>query len=120
MADGIGAFVPGTDIRVDGAAEGPLKGLTFAAKDLFDVAGIKIDLKAAGRVLACSPVHRSREVAAMHVIGIFHVSILMVRASVLRAHSRHAWCGAALACLEWSRNRKCLGCRWCDAASIAQ
>lgn len=39
MADGIGAFVPGTDIRVDGAAEGPLKGLTFAAKDLFDVAG---------------------------------------------------------------------------------
>ncbi|WPZ32944.1 amidase [Thalassobaculum sp. OXR-137] len=39
MADGIGAFVPGTDIRVEGAAEGPLKGLTFAAKDLFDVAG---------------------------------------------------------------------------------
>ena len=39
MTDSIGAFVPGTDIRVEGAAEGPLTGLTFAAKDLFDVAG---------------------------------------------------------------------------------
>lgn len=39
MTDSIGAFVPGTEIRVDGAAEGPLSGLTFAAKDLFDVAG---------------------------------------------------------------------------------
>lgn len=39
MTDRIGAFVPGTDIRLDGAAGGPLSGLTFAAKDLFDVAG---------------------------------------------------------------------------------
>lgn len=39
MTDGIGAFVPGTDIRVEGAENGSLKGLTFAAKDLFDVAG---------------------------------------------------------------------------------
>ena len=32
-------FVPGPPIRVPGAASGPLAGLTFAAKDLFDVAG---------------------------------------------------------------------------------
>src|ERR1700709_1793678 len=34
-----GAFVPGPRLRIDGAASGALAGLTFAAKDLFDVAG---------------------------------------------------------------------------------
>ena len=34
-----GAFVPGRDVRVPGRAGGPLSGLTFAVKDLFDVAG---------------------------------------------------------------------------------
>jgi amidase len=33
------AFVPGPPVRIAGAAAGPLAGLTFAAKDLFDVAG---------------------------------------------------------------------------------
>lgn len=32
-------FVPGSSVRIEGRAEGPLAGLTFAAKDLFDVAG---------------------------------------------------------------------------------
>jgi amidase len=32
-------FVPGPPVRIAGAPEGPLAGLTFAAKDLFDVAG---------------------------------------------------------------------------------
>ena len=32
-------FVPGMDVRIDGAPAGALEGLTFAAKDLFDVAG---------------------------------------------------------------------------------
>jgi amidase len=32
-------FVPGQAARVEGARSGPLAGLTFAAKDLFDVAG---------------------------------------------------------------------------------
>jgi amidase len=32
-------FVPGEPVRIAGAAQGPLAGLTFAAKDLFDVAG---------------------------------------------------------------------------------
>ena len=32
-------FVPGTAVRLEGRAGGPLAGLTFAAKDLFDVAG---------------------------------------------------------------------------------
>jgi amidase len=32
-------FVPGTSVRIEGTPGGPLTGLTFAAKDLFDVAG---------------------------------------------------------------------------------
>jgi amidase len=34
-----GAFVPGQRFRIEGGVGGPLAGLTFAAKDLFDVAG---------------------------------------------------------------------------------
>ncbi len=37
--DAVNSFVPGTDIRIPGATSGPLAGLTFAAKDLFDIAG---------------------------------------------------------------------------------
>jgi amidase len=36
---GTGPFVPGISVRLEGAPGGPLAGLTFAAKDLFDVAG---------------------------------------------------------------------------------
>ena len=39
MTDDIGAFVPGQQFRLEGKPGGPLSGLTFAAKDLFDVAG---------------------------------------------------------------------------------
>jgi amidase len=39
MIDPLGAFVPGVDIRLPGRAGGPLDGLTFAAKDLFDIRG---------------------------------------------------------------------------------
>jgi amidase len=35
----LGAFVPHIDVVIQGAAIGPLAGLTFAAKDLFDVRG---------------------------------------------------------------------------------
>src|SRR5438067_11402596 len=38
-SDDIGAFVPGQKFRITGPACGPLSGLTFAPKDLFDVAG---------------------------------------------------------------------------------
>lgn len=37
--DRVGALVPGMPLRVEGAGSGPLAGLTFVAKDLFDVAG---------------------------------------------------------------------------------
>lgn len=37
--DSVGAFLPGPRLTVAGAKEGPLKGLTFAVKDLIDVAG---------------------------------------------------------------------------------
>jgi amidase len=39
MDDPINAFVPGPRVRIEAATHGPLQGLTFAAKDLFDVAG---------------------------------------------------------------------------------
>src|ERR1700730_12290699 len=39
MSDDIGAFVPGQRFRIPGQTSGPLTGLSFAAKDLFDVAG---------------------------------------------------------------------------------
>jgi amidase len=39
VRDEIGAFVPGQRFRIEGRGGGPLSGLTFAAKDLFDVAG---------------------------------------------------------------------------------
>jgi amidase len=35
----INAFVPGSDVSLRGRPTGPLSGLTFAAKDLFDVSG---------------------------------------------------------------------------------
>jgi amidase len=35
----LNAFVPGTDVRLRGEPAGPLAGLTFAVKDLFDIAG---------------------------------------------------------------------------------
>jgi amidase len=40
VAHEIGAFVPGPGVRIEGRAGGQLAGLTFAAKDLFDVAGV--------------------------------------------------------------------------------
>jgi amidase len=40
MTEDIGAFVPGPRIHIEGRPGGPLAGLTFAAKDLFDVAGV--------------------------------------------------------------------------------
>jgi amidase len=39
IVDAVGAFVPGQVFRIEGRAGGKLSGLTFAAKDLFDVAG---------------------------------------------------------------------------------
>jgi amidase len=39
MSEDFGVFVPGQQFRIEGRAGGPLSGLTFAAKDLFDVAG---------------------------------------------------------------------------------
>lgn len=39
LDDGLGAFVPGSPVRLEGADSGPLSGLGFAAKDIFDIAG---------------------------------------------------------------------------------
>ena len=40
MTDTWGAFVPGPLVERSPRAEGPLSGLTFAVKDLFDIAGL--------------------------------------------------------------------------------
>jgi amidase len=40
LADDVGAFLPGPRAELPGAQEGPLGGLDFAVKDLFDVAGV--------------------------------------------------------------------------------
>ncbi|MDP3255467.1 amidase [Bosea sp. (in: a-proteobacteria)] len=40
MDDVVNAFVPGTMVPLAGKAGGPLDGLSFAVKDLFDVAGL--------------------------------------------------------------------------------
>lgn len=39
MSNDIGALVPGIAVHLEGGPDGPLSGLTFVAKDLFDVAG---------------------------------------------------------------------------------
>lgn len=39
FADSLNAFCRHSRVMIEGKAEGPLKGLTFAAKDIFDVAG---------------------------------------------------------------------------------
>ena len=40
IEDLVGAFVPGPRVEIAGAAEGPLAGVDFGVKDLFDVAGV--------------------------------------------------------------------------------
>jgi len=39
VTDSVGAFVPGPQVEIAGAPEGVLAGLSFAVKDLYDVAG---------------------------------------------------------------------------------
>ena len=39
MDDPLGAFCRHVDVHIEGASEGPLAGLRFAAKDIYDVAG---------------------------------------------------------------------------------
>lgn len=39
MQDSFGAFMKGGPVTLDGSGQGPLAGLTFAAKDVFDIAG---------------------------------------------------------------------------------
>ena len=39
MNDAVSGFVPGERLRLEGAGAGPLEGLEFAAKDIFDIIG---------------------------------------------------------------------------------
>src|SRR5215472_13816867 len=42
MRDPLGAFCDFHDVRIEGRAGGPLSGLTFGLKDVFDVAGERV------------------------------------------------------------------------------
>jgi len=42
MRDPLGAFCEFHDVRIEGRAGGPLSGLTFGLKDVFDVAGERV------------------------------------------------------------------------------
>ncbi|WP_282606811.1 amidase [Pelagibius sp. Alg239-R121] len=39
MIDSLGAFLPDSNVNLAGADDGPLRGVTFAAKDIYDIAG---------------------------------------------------------------------------------
>jgi len=39
LKDTLGAFVPGATVKLSGASQGPLTGLSFAAKDIYDIDG---------------------------------------------------------------------------------
>lgn len=39
MREPVSGFIPGERLRIEGAAEGPLAGLRFAAKDIYDIEG---------------------------------------------------------------------------------
>ena len=41
MRDPLGAFCSDQDVHIEGSKGGPLSGLTFAAKDVFDIAGFR-------------------------------------------------------------------------------
>ena len=75
IADEVGAFVPGGQFSVAGAVAGPLAGLRFAAKDLFDVAGHVTGYGnpdwAAGRApaVATAPWLRALEEAGAELVG---------------------------------------------------
>ena len=60
MQDTLGAFVPGVTLHRAPRRAGPLSGLTFAAKDLFDVAGV-----VTGQIDDVHA-HRERRVARVH------------------------------------------------------
>jgi amidase len=62
------AFVAHGDIRIEGAAAGPLAGLTFAAKDLFDVAGTRSGWGNPDR-LAEAPLSRSTASALLPALA---------------------------------------------------
>ncbi len=70
-----GAFCPHGDFEIAGAADGPLKGLTFAAKDIFDIAGRVTGcgnpdwLASHGPAVANAPAVQALLDAGAHMIG---------------------------------------------------
>ncbi len=63
MEDTVGAFLPDGRFDLEGAGEGPLKGLTFAAKDIIDIAG---------RVTGCG----NPDWAASHAAATSHAPVV--------------------------------------------
>ena len=65
--DEVGAFVPYDPVDVANAGSGPLAGLTFAVKDIFDVAGYPTGC---GNPIkrSESPVHRTSAPVVQHML----------------------------------------------------
>ena len=80
--DAIGAFCRHTHAELAGAASGPLAGLTFAAKDIYDVAGHKTGfgspdwLATHDAAVATAPVVQRLLAAGAHMVGKTHTDEL--------------------------------------------
>jgi amidase len=71
LKDQIQAFMPYPETRVLHAAHGPLQGLSFAVKDLFDVAGYPTS---AGQphMLALSGIKNQTRILALQSMALIH------------------------------------------------
>ena len=76
--DKLGAFCRHTHIEVKGAAQGPLAGLTFGVKDIYDVAGVKTGFGSPDWLRTHEPAARTAPAVQMlldagaHLVGKTH------------------------------------------------
>ena len=80
--DRLGAFCRDTHVEVTGASEGPLQGLTFAVKDIYDIAGHRTGfgspdwLRTHGPAANTAPTVQRLLDAGAHLIGKTHTDEL--------------------------------------------
>jgi amidase len=80
--DGFGAFCRDTHVEIEGASHGPLAGLTFAVKDIYDVAGHRTGFGSPDWLRTHGPARRTAPVvqrlldAGAHLVGKTHTEEL--------------------------------------------
>ena len=90
--DEIGAFTRHTHVALEGAARGPLAGLTFGAKDIYDVAGHKTGfgsphwLDTHDAATATAPILQQLLDAGAHMVGKTHTDELTFSLNGENAH----------------------------------